>query len=208
MKHHTDKAYRHGYAQVYERILGPKKQSLTVVMELGVLSGGSLRMWREWLPRNVTLVGVDYDTRKLEDLRASGLNSDSNVFLVQADQTNGTEMDALVKQWQPDVFLEDGCHRERCQQLTMSFVIPRMKTGAVYIVEDLHPCDYKHQKECSNPRTYDILRRIEAQTTNHPSSVCISNMGSLIRSVKNMTIWSKPGCGTCCTSTTALLQLA
>lgn len=54
--HETDKSSDgHGYMDAYERILNPE---LRTILEIGVASGGSLRMWSELFP-HAHVVGVD-----------------------------------------------------------------------------------------------------------------------------------------------------
>mmetsp|Transcript_30641 Transcript_30641/g.66882 ORF Transcript_30641/g.66882 Transcript_30641/m.66882 type:complete len:306 (+) Transcript_30641:23-940(+) len=200
LKHNTDKAFRHGYTKFYERILRPHLPKIAVFIEVGVLEGASMRMWHEWLPR-ARIVGVDSQARvKFE------ASDGPRLVLLKADQTNKTQMDAIIKKWQPDVFLEDGCHREYCQQTTLSIVFPLLKSGAIYIVEDLHPCPYKLQSTCANPRTYSLLTAISQGMTPVLKSDCIPNLESnVLPGIQNITIWSRPKCGMCCKSTTAAL---
>eukprot|EP00959_Pyramimonas_sp_CCMP1952_P232816 4865792-Pyramimonas_sp.AAC.2 len=171
-------------------------------MEVGVLDGSSMRMWHEWLP-HARIVGVDIASKThLKAPDGSKLNT------IQADQTNRTQMETLIREWKPDVFLEDGCHREYCQQTTLSIVLPLLKSGAIYIIEDLHVCPYKKelQSTCMTPLTHGLLIDIAHGKKGQPSE-CIPNLEvDIIPSIANISLWSRPKCGECCSSTTALLH--
>jgi ubiquinone/menaquinone biosynthesis C-methylase UbiE len=55
----TDKNVLHSYVDnVYEDIFKDLRQSTKKMLEIGVETGGSLLMWREYFP-NVTITGID-----------------------------------------------------------------------------------------------------------------------------------------------------
>lgn len=199
LRHGTDKAYRHGYTSAYEKYLGPSRTSFKVFMEIGVLDGASLRMWRDWLPA-VQVVGVDlYD-------KSEHLHQDSERILLRSpiNQTDENSMREIIEEWDPDVVLEDGCHREYCQQHTLSIVFPLLKSGGFYIIEDLHECVYKNQEVCVKPLTYTLLKSF--QKPNWTAKGCVQNYLQIKESLGSMFFYKHPSCGKCCSSITAILR--
>ena len=67
----------HGYLDEYERFLAPIREQELRVMEIGVLEGASLSMWKEYFP-NTRLIGVDTNPscRQFEDNRTSIMIAD------------------------------------------------------------------------------------------------------------------------------------
>src|ERR1700742_4851681 len=52
------------YTQDYHRLLSHVREQRMRMLEIGLYNGGSLRMWRDYLP-NTVLHGIDIDARTL-----------------------------------------------------------------------------------------------------------------------------------------------
>ena len=59
-RHETDKGSTHSYIEFYERLLEPYRQKPCTLMEIGVAWGGSLKMWRDFLPQ-AKIIGKGYN---------------------------------------------------------------------------------------------------------------------------------------------------
>lgn len=60
--HPTDKLWGHSYPPIYERLLGPYRQRKGSMLEIGVWTGGSLAMWRDW-STSLEIHGCDTEAR-------------------------------------------------------------------------------------------------------------------------------------------------
>ena len=60
--YNTDKGAWPGYLEIYDRYVGPLRESAepTALFELGVKHGGSLQLWRDYLPSG-PIVGLDLE---------------------------------------------------------------------------------------------------------------------------------------------------
>jgi predicted O-methyltransferase YrrM len=130
-KHDTDKGTL--YTQTYHRWLGHVREQRLRMLEIGLYNGGSLRMWRDYLPNSV-LHGIDIDARTLayQDEVAN-----SQVRLV--DQGDPAALDAFVAELggNYDFILDDGGHTMVQQIVSFEVLWPQIMPGGIYAIEDL-----------------------------------------------------------------------
>jgi len=122
LRHRTDKATFHGFCDFYEHHLPGRVDRL---LEIGVMDGCSLRMWREFYPGASAIVGVDIRP----PLKIDG---------VQVLQLDATDPAALATLGTFDVIIDDGSHMTRDQQATFGYLWPAVRPGGSYVIEDLH----------------------------------------------------------------------
>jgi hypothetical protein len=132
----TDK-WLHGYTDHYATHLRPYRWRRNRILEIGVggyesLSpGGSLRLWRDYLPRS-QVVGLDINDKEV-DLGPS-------VRFVRGDQT---DVDALSRavaalDGSPTIVIDDGSHLVEHAATSFEFLFPLLSAGGLYVIEDLH----------------------------------------------------------------------
>ena len=102
------------------------------LLEIGVQNGGSLQIWRKYLPAGSRIVGIDInpDCAKLE--------LDENTTLHVADGTDATTLDQVLGDLTFDVIIDDGSHRSDHVVSTYKALYARVRGGGKYIIEDLH----------------------------------------------------------------------
>lgn len=123
----TDKGTDHSYLEVYEELLEPLRHRPMTMLEIGVYRGASLRMWQCWFP-HAKVYGLDLDI--------SGADA-PNCELVAASQTDRVFIDA---RWGDDTFdliIDDGSHRLADQILSLCYLWPKLKSGGIYVIEDI-----------------------------------------------------------------------
>jgi hypothetical protein len=119
------------YFDVYHRYLNRFIGQPVHVLEIGVYSGGSLDMWRDYFGPACQLYGVDIE----EAVRAY---EDTHVHIHVGDQTDRAFWRRTLEQIPAlDVVIDDGGHRPEQQIATLESVLPRMRPGGVYICEDV-----------------------------------------------------------------------
>jgi hypothetical protein len=120
------------YFQAYDEILEVYKGKNIVLVEVGVLSGGSLFMWRDFLGHQARIIGVDANplARKWE----------GHGFEIEiGDQGDPMFWTAFFKKvGQVDVLIDDGGHTFKQQIVTTLSGLPFIKDGGTLIVEDTH----------------------------------------------------------------------
>lgn len=135
-----DKGTVHSYISVYEQLLAPYRQTSNCVLEIGILSGDSLRMWEEYFSTS-TVYGIDLCETPLDmcDLRPMIAEGSHRILLFdgsdkqQVDKHfNGTLFDAVV---------EDASHSTSQQLAMYKNFKPYMKPDGIYIIEDVENID-------------------------------------------------------------------
>jgi hypothetical protein len=118
------------YFDIYHRHLAKFVGREAHVMEIGVYSGGSLEMWRDYFGTQCHVYGVD-----LQPACKAYENAYTKIFIGdQADRAfwRSLSLPAL------DVLIDDGGHRPEQQIATLEEMLPRLRPGGVYLCEDIH----------------------------------------------------------------------
>lgn len=123
LKHQTDKATFHQYLEFYEKHL-PSRDFAGRLLEIGIMHGASLRMWREYYP-HAEIVGVDNERWPEVD----------GVRIHRMDATNIT----LLRQLGDfDVIVDDASHMTADQQVTFFWLFfNQLNPDGLYVMEDL-----------------------------------------------------------------------
>lgn len=126
LKHNTDKAFFHQYLDFYQKLL-PKRTFKGRLLEIGVMDGASLKMWREYYPK-AEIVGVDINDK-------SHINIDG-VMILRLDATDPTQLQDLGMF---DIIVDDGSHMTADQQKSFEHLyLNQLNPKGFYIIEDLH----------------------------------------------------------------------
>jgi hypothetical protein len=127
----TDKGTLHSYIPVYEKVLGPMRFSPVRMLEVGVMTGASLRMWDEYFTHeDKEIHGVD--------IRPDSLKYNVKNFHV-LDATNPKAADILGGTW--DIVIDDGSHIPYHQVKTLEIFGKRIRPDGYYIIEDINNMD-------------------------------------------------------------------
>jgi len=128
IKHGTDKSSLcHDYCDEYDIFLNKYRDKKVNVLEFGVFYGSSIKMWLEYF-YNGNVYGVDIANREL------GISDDRYKFIC-GDQTD----DNLYKKLDDidfDIVIDDASHECGHQVYAFERIFPKLKSGALYIVED------------------------------------------------------------------------
>ena len=102
------------------------------VLEVGIYSGGSLQMWKEYFGKNCHVYGVD-----IEEACMAYKGEGVEVFI--GDQADRSFW-AKVRQAVPslDIVIDDGGHFPEQQLITLEEMLPHIRAGGVYLCEDIH----------------------------------------------------------------------
>jgi hypothetical protein len=151
-KYGSDKGFdvlnAHGYTRVYESLLRDCTELPVKILEIGLLhpslhaesgktdagfcAAPSLQMWAEYLP-NASIFGLDIEN-------FSGV-SHPRITVLQADQGHYDELRKVVGPHVGegfDLIIDDGSHASHHQQISLGALWPFLKSGGIYVIEDLH----------------------------------------------------------------------
>lgn len=134
-----DKGSIHSYIEVYERILSGYRTTAKEILEIGLMSGESLRMWSEYFTGNVR--GIDCDMKPhggLADL-TEAVNDGLNINI--GDASDPDTVRELYSRISFDVVIEDANHDIEQQVKIYQNIRPLMSPGGLYIIEDVQDID-------------------------------------------------------------------
>lgn len=134
----TDKAtahdHPHGYAPHYERFFAALRDQPIKLMEIGVGSGPSIRLWLEYF-QQAQVFGID--------IHGSDAVTDDRYTFVQGDQASPEFWGQFLAQhggdW--DVIIDDGGHFSGGIAISFASLWPSVKPAGYYVIEDLG-CSY------------------------------------------------------------------
>mgnify|MGYP003117524934 CR=1 FL=1 len=143
-KYGSDKASRHSYTGKYEELFAPSKGKPVSLLEVGVLHGGSLMMWREYFPHG-QIHGVEDFSQKAGfggksvdgDATEAWLNQQDRVTLFRVSCMDVPAMHAKIGGRIFDFVIDDGCHSQEQQLSNIASLLPLVKPGGIYVCEDV-----------------------------------------------------------------------
>jgi len=131
----TDKDYFHKYFEkVYEAELLPYKNNSKLVVELGIETGNSLRIWKQYFKCDV--IGLDKEDRWCNQ-QIKGCK------LYKCDQGIASDLEGISQTINnADIIIDDGSHRMHHQQPTFAILFKALRPGGLFVIEDLHTSQY------------------------------------------------------------------
>jgi hypothetical protein len=136
-----DKGTTHSYIEVYESILADSRSSAQRVLEIGLFSGESLKMWEQYF-ENAEVHGIDCSDQPhggLADLRPLINEGTHNIHIL--DATDPLQVDAIFSNLKFDVIVEDASHQLEHQLKIYQIFKKYLKDGGLYIIEDVDRID-------------------------------------------------------------------
>lgn len=127
------KSIKHStYFKSYEHFLEKYRGKEFTFIEVGVLGGGSLFMWRDYFGPKARIIGIDLNpnAKKWEKEGFEifiGSQSDENFWNEVVSKVGGI-----------DVCLDDGGHTYEQQIITVESLLCAMNDGGIILVEDTH----------------------------------------------------------------------
>lgn len=179
----------HGYATHYDEIL--KNHDVNKMLEIGVSWGSSIKMWDEYYNKEVKIYGIDIKQTRFEKQQ---LDSNSvKIFIGDSSDPN------FLSKFKSDVFdliIDDGSHQMKDQQVALDILFNNLRSGGIYVIEDLHTSripkfienknetptldvlklmklgDVPKSKYISHPRLKELLKQIDSMKFYENDKIC------------------------------------
>lgn len=135
-----DKGTVHSYIEIYEHLLAPYRLTATRVIEIGILTGVSLRMWEDFFFKS-TVHGIDASLTPLNMGDLSPVIAEGTHHISILDAANSTEVQQHFGNMQFDVIIEDASHALNQQQAIYANFKPLLTKDGIYIIEDIDNID-------------------------------------------------------------------
>lgn len=122
------------YLSIYESELADRVAAGRPMrlLEIGVQNGGSLEVWKRYLPEGSEIWGLDIEPG-VGDLKFA-----EGIHVHVLDATDAAALDAVLPDREFDVIVDDGSHLARDIITTLELLYPRLASGGKYFIEDLH----------------------------------------------------------------------
>ncbi len=133
----TDKHHEHDFFNlIYNDLFKSLRNEVKKFVEVGIYDGESIRLWRDYFI-NAEIYGLDINPENADN-KLGSTNRD-RLTLIKMDQSNVDEIESFSSSHNDiDVILDDGSHRMYDQQITLAKMFKSLKSGGIFIIEDLH----------------------------------------------------------------------
>ena len=136
------------YFYIYEKLFSQYKGKKITFVEIGILDGGSLELWKKYFGNNSRIIGIDNNPncKKFENKNCEiyiGSQSDKNFW-----------KNFYNKIGKVDIVLDDGGHTNDQQIISLINSVENINDGGLHIVEDVHS---SYQKHYGNPYKYSFI---------------------------------------------------
>ena len=130
------------YFDVYDDLFKDYIDKEIIFVEIGVLNGGSLFMWRDYFGPKARIIGIDLNPA------AKKFEKDGFEIFIGDQEKPEFLNDFFKKIGKIDILLDDGGHTNNQQIVTTLNSIENIKDGGLLIIEDTHA---SYMKEFGNP---------------------------------------------------------
>ena len=120
------------YFNIYKENFSRYKNKKITILEIGVLNGGSLKMWQNYFSPDSTIAGIDIISKckKYEK---------DNIKIYIGDQTDINFLGSVIKEiGTPDIIIDDGGHTCNQQITSFDYLFQHLNNQGIYLVEDTH----------------------------------------------------------------------
>lgn len=209
LKYNTDKcSMDHNYLIHYQNYIGhlnPKK-----LLEMGIYQGASLKLWYDYFPET-QILGIDlHDYTHLNNDRTQTMAA--NCELRTVDEFDNSVINPWLQKlyndfpggrvglneiierhgssW--DIILDDGPHTQRSNQVMLGYLFPQVKSGGIYIIEDLHtsygPTDVYNSYPYTDKNTLWMLQNYQQTGQVHSDFITRDEIQFLEANIKEVFI--------------------
>jgi hypothetical protein len=119
------------YFRVYEQYFARFVNTPVLMYEIGTGEGGSAQMWKRYFGPMARIVTID--------VRDCSHVAESQIYVRTGSQNDEVFLNGLLGEFgSPDIVLDDGSHRMPDVNKSFDVLFPHLKSGGVYLVEDLN----------------------------------------------------------------------
>lgn len=127
----------HNYTEIYAKYFSPLKDKPIKFLEIGIDQGASVKLWEEYF-KNAELHFIDITFKNIRYF------SERSKYHL-ANQENLADLAKFISEagGDFDIIIDDGGHTMSQQINSFSALFPHVKSGGMYIIEDLHTSYWK-----------------------------------------------------------------
>lgn len=144
----TDKNTTHSYLDLYEMLLSPKKDSAKRVLEIGVQTGGSIKLWADYFT-NAIVEGIDI--MHANEMWPVIQRHDRIVLHTSKDAYDEKNIIELFSNSKFDMILDDGPHTLDSMKYFIILYSQVLTDDGILILEDIQNIDWIPILRCCVP---------------------------------------------------------
>ena len=164
---------KHNYLPFYEQFLAPLRARQITLLEIGILEGKSLLMWRDYFPHG-KIVGMDIEQQNPSVWE--------RIEVEQGDQNNLADLERVSKKHGPfDVIVDDAGHVPAHQRFCYEHMLYQLKPGGLYILEDLFGNDGPFEDPQATDHLLNMANRVIFSNSGIVESIAFSSGTSVTR---------------------------
>ena len=155
---YSDKNFVHSYLPLYDTLLQPIKETAINILEIGVNTGGSIKLWYDFFT-NANIYGVDiqdamtindlnfyaeqykFGEKNMEDMKNIVALKENNRIILNLNQDayNSAYVQShfIDKNIQFDFIIDDGPHTLTSQKKTIQLYSKVLSNNGILIIEDV-----------------------------------------------------------------------
>lgn len=127
------KSIKHStYFNAYDHFLNQYRNKDITFIEIGILGGGSLFMWRDYFGPKARIIGIDVNPN------AKKWEKHGFEIYIGSQSDEQFWKDFLKQVEEIDVVLDDGGHTYEQQIITTEYLLGALNDGGILLVEDTH----------------------------------------------------------------------
>lgn len=121
----------------YENLFSRFQNAPITMLEIGIQNGGSLEIWAKYFSNAKAIVGSDINEK------CAALKFANPAISVVVGDANSDEAFRKItsKASSYDIIIDDGSHKSSDITRTFAKYFPILKSGGIFVIEDLH-CSY------------------------------------------------------------------
>jgi len=120
------------YFEVYDKVFDQYVGEKITLVEVGVLNGGSLFMWRDFFGDQARIIGIDLNPA------AKRWEKEGFEIFIGSQSDLDFWKNFIEAVGKIDILLDDGGHTYEQQIVTVESILPAINDGGLIVVEDTH----------------------------------------------------------------------
>lgn len=136
------------YFYIYDYLFSKYKDKKITFVEIGILDGGSLEIWKKFFGNQARIIGIDLnpECKKFEE---------KGVEIFIGDQSSEIFWENFFKKvGKVDILLDDGGHTNLQQIVTIMKSIKNINDDGIIVIEDTHS---SYMSKFGNPSRYSFI---------------------------------------------------
>jgi hypothetical protein len=182
-KHGTDK-FDHGFLSVYDKVFYDLRKAKLNFLEIGIWEGASMKMWRNYFVNGI-IYGADIEDKY------------NDPMIAVCNQEHPAELLNIFKGVEFDIIIDDGGHTMKQQQITLKTMFQRLKSGGIFVIEDLHTSLYndfyvdteKKFNMKTDETTLTVLKRLKRAESFQTTYISKEEFNALRQEISSIEIY-------------------